>query len=115
MNQQQRLWLTPLHRAEWYHAIAQHVFRGLFSDPEAAQAYSAFEADRTSHLWMEAGIPDAVYERAVALAKEHCTSLGTRTLDALHVASALELGASDFWTFDRRQERLAKAVGLTVS
>jgi predicted nucleic acid-binding protein len=41
--------------------------------------------------------------------------LGTRTLDTLHVASALELGASEFWTFDQRQQKLAKAVGLATS
>jgi predicted nucleic acid-binding protein len=115
VNQRQRIWLTPLHRAEWHHAIAQHVFRGLSSEQEAAQVYSAFEADRKSRLWQEAGIPDAVYETAVALAKKHCPSLGTRTLDTLHIASALELGATKFWTFDQRQERLAKAAGLSTS
>jgi predicted nucleic acid-binding protein len=34
------------------------------------------------------------------------------TLDTLHVASALELGAERFWTFDERQAKLARAVGL---
>jgi len=37
------------------------------------------------------------------------------TLDTLHVASALELGAERFWTFDERQAKLARAVGLKVS
>jgi predicted nucleic acid-binding protein len=41
--------------------------------------------------------------------------VGTRTLDTLHVASALELRATEFWTFDDRQAKLAKAVGLKVS
>jgi hypothetical protein len=31
------------------------------------------------------------------------------------VASALELGAAQFWTFDDRQAKLAKAAGLKVS
>ena len=35
-----------------------------------------------------------------------------RTLDTLHVASALELKAEHFWTFDDRQAKLALAVGL---
>jgi predicted nucleic acid-binding protein len=34
------------------------------------------------------------------------------TLDTLHIACALELTAESFWTFDERQARLAKAVGL---
>jgi predicted nucleic acid-binding protein len=38
--------------------------------------------------------------------------LGNRTLDTLHVASALELKAERFWTFDDRQAKLARAAGL---
>lgn len=34
---------------------------------------------------------------------------------SLHVASALELGAERFWTFDERQERLAQAAGLDTT
>lgn len=38
-----------------------------------------------------------------------------RTLDSLHAASALELGAERFWTFDERQEGLAQAAGLDTT
>lgn len=40
--------------------------------------------------------------------------LGVRNLDILRVASALVLGAGEFWTFDTRQDALAKAAGLKV-
>jgi predicted nucleic acid-binding protein len=40
--------------------------------------------------------------------------LGTRTLDVLHVASALELGRRQFLTFDLRQQELAVATGLKL-
>jgi len=43
------------------------------------------------------------------------SALGTRTLDTLHVACALELKAERFWTFDQRQAKLAKAAGLKTS
>ena len=114
-SQERRLWLTPLHRVEWHHAIAQHVFQGLISDQQAAQFYAAFEADRKSSLWVESGIPEAAYDAAVELAKRFGQRLWARTLDTLHIASALELGAREFWTFDQRQMQLAKAAGLTVS
>ena len=110
----QHLWLTPLHRVEWTHAIAQHVFRGFMSDQEATQVYAAFEADRKSNLWVETGIPDAAYEKAVELAKRFVPQLGGRSLDTLHVACALQLGAAHFWTFDQRQTKLAKAAGLAI-
>jgi predicted nucleic acid-binding protein len=35
-------------------------------------------------------------------------------MDVIHVASALVLGAHDFYTFDRDQARLARAAGLRV-
>jgi predicted nucleic acid-binding protein len=37
---------------------------------------------------------------------------GYRAFDILHVATALELGAKEFLTFDARQTALAKAAGL---
>jgi predicted nucleic acid-binding protein len=40
--------------------------------------------------------------------------MGCRALDALHVASALTLGADDFYTFDCDQAKLAQAVALRV-
>lgn len=35
-------------------------------------------------------------------------------MDLLHVAGALEIGATAFVTFDRRQGELARAEGLRV-
>lgn len=100
---------------EWAHAIALHVFRGTLSSQEAARFYTAFEADRSSGLWSETEIPELAYETAVQLARKFGPRLGTRTLDTLHVACAVELGAKAFWTFDQRQEKLAKAAGLAIS
>ena len=40
--------------------------------------------------------------------------LGTRTLDVLHVVSALALQADAFYTFDTRQVKLAAADVLLV-
>ena len=107
--------MTPLHRVEWNHAIVQHAVRRVISPEEAAKVYSAFEANRKSNSWEEASIPDAAYETAVELARKHGPQMGMKTLDTLHVACALELGAREFWTFDERQAKLAKAAGLTVS
>ncbi len=107
-----RLWLTPLHRAEWTHAIAQHLFQRKISDREAQQVYRDFNADRTAGLWLEIALPELAFETCVQLALRQVARLGVRTLDTLHVASALELGAERFWTFDARQARLARAQGL---
>ncbi len=60
-------------------------------------------------------MPPAIFETAIDLARRHAARIGARTLDTLHVASALELKAKHFWTFDQRQAKLAKAAGLKVS
>jgi len=57
----------------------------------------------------------AAYETAVPLAGRFGPRFGMRALDTLHVACALQLGANEFWTFDERHRKLAKAVGLTIS
>lgn len=40
--------------------------------------------------------------------------LGCRTMDILHVACAVQLGAEDFLTFDERQRALALHAGLSA-
>jgi predicted nucleic acid-binding protein len=51
---------------------------------------------------------------AERLSASHSEKLGTRSLDVLHVAAAVVLGAKEFHTFDTRQAKLAKAAGLKV-
>jgi len=106
------LWLTPLHRAEFAHAIEQHVFRGAASRSEADRLIQKFQQHRSQGLWMEAAVPEHAFEVCAQLARQHAARLGTRTLDSLHVASALELRADEFWTFDERQKKLARSAGL---
>lgn len=114
ISQKPRLWFTPLHRAEWVHSIEQHVFRGQMSVSAAHRVYADFERDNSNGMWIETQLPDQVFERTTTLARAHVAHTGTRTLDTLHVAAALELNAERFWTFDDRQAKLAKAVGLRL-
>ena len=109
------LWLTPLQKAEWAHAIAQNVFRRALDLVAAQQVYGQLEQDRTLGLWIENGIPDKAFELCADLGRKYGPSLNVCTLDSLHVACALELKAERFWTFDERQAKLAKAVGLNVT
>lgn len=44
----------------------------------------------------------------------HTSETGCRTLDVLHVAAAMELGAARLISFDERQRSLAGRVGLPV-
>lgn len=57
--------------------------------------------------------PD-VHRLAETLSKRHTMAGGHRSLDVLHVATALHLGARDFLTFDTNQRKLATAEKLKV-
>jgi len=83
------LWMTPLHVAEWTHAIEQHVFRKAISRSEADRLLQRFREHRAQNLWREAALPDRAFEVCAQLAHRHAARLGIRTLDTLHVASAL--------------------------
>ena len=110
-----RLWLTPLHHAEFAHAIERQVFQKLLSRREARQVHAQFEKDCEDGVWVKVALPEQAFELCAQLARRHAARLGTRTLDALHVASALELKAERFWTFDERQAKLARAAGLKLN
>lgn len=115
LSQRPRIWFTPFHEVEISHAVAQQVFRGRIAPDRADQVYQALSQDCATGVWALAGFPEAAFSKGVALARSHVARLGARTLDSLHVACALELGAQHFWTFDERQAKLAKAAGLKVS
>ena len=110
-----RIWLTPFHEAELIHAVLQQVFRGGLSSDRADRAIRDFRLDRDAGLWENTDFPEAAFGGATELARMYVAKLGTRTLDSLHVAAALELKAEQFWTFDERQAKLAKAAGLKVT
>ncbi len=109
------MWFTPLHHAEWAHAIGQHVFRRNLSSAEAQQMHGQLESDKAAGLWLEVGIPEQAFDLCANLGRRYCPKLGVRTLDTLHVALALELKAGQFWTFDERQAMLAKTAGLKTT
>ena len=106
------VWFTPFHRAECAQAIALHVFHGKISSAGAQELNRHLKEDRAAGLWVEVEMPEGVFDVCADLARRYAPRLGVRTLDSLHIACALQLKAEQFWTFDERQAKLAKAVGL---
>ena len=56
----------------------------------------------------------AVHQLAEGLSAGYTEAHGHRFADILHVATALQLGAAKFLTFDAKQKQLAEAEGMTV-
>ncbi|MFZ0313857.1 MAG: type II toxin-antitoxin system VapC family toxin [Candidatus Korobacteraceae bacterium] len=112
--QHARVWLTPLHRAELANSVAQQLFMKKISAEQAQKILREFQGDREARFWMEVPLADTVFDRCMQLTQQYASRVALRTLDTLHVAIALELGAERFWTFDERQAKLARAAGLKV-
>jgi predicted nucleic acid-binding protein len=106
--------LTAFGELELTNAIALRLFRKelLPSKRKAAQALLA--KDLVDGVLSMKPLPARIFERAQQIARNRTPQLGTRTLDVLHVASALLLEAKAFYTFDRNQGKLAVAEGLLV-
>ena len=108
------MWFSPLHRAEWAHAISRHVLVHKMSATEPQGFHTQHESDLATGFWLDVEMPEKAFELCTDLAVRYGPRLGVRTLDSRHVASALELKAEQFWTFDERQAKLAKAEGLKI-
>ena len=76
-------------------------------------AIASFEEDMTEGRYVQVDVLwRATFRRGGELSRSHTPALGCRSLDVLHVATALELGFRNFITFDTRQQQLASAAGL---
>jgi len=108
--------LTHLHRVELVTAWHLKVFRRELELATVGRALEDLQTDVEAGMWEAPGYDLVdVHSRAEILARQHAATLGTRTLDILHVAAAVLTGAREFVTGDRRQASLAEAVGLEVT
>ena len=108
------LLLTSFGELELMNALHLRWYRRELTRSRAKQALALFQHDIVSGVYFLKPLAATVFERALRLSRKQTFRLGTRTLDVLHVASALEFRAKTFYTFDRRQGGLAHACGLTV-
>lgn len=107
--------LTPLHLLEMRSAIRQKQGRNEVTKTEYQTLMSDFDQDLASGFYVRFSPHwDNVFARAETLSDLHTISTLCRTLDTLHVALALELGTTEFCTFDQRQAAMARLSGLKV-
>ena len=105
--------ITHHGRAEIVNGICLAAFRGDLTAEDMNDALASFKEDFGEGRYFPADLLwRAALQRSAELSRQHTPSLGCRSLDVLHVASALELGLRHFLTFDLRQRRLARAAGL---
>ena len=109
------LQVTHHGRTEVINAICRSAFLGHLDNDGLAEALADFTADFASGRLDQADLLwRAALNRAAELSRSHTPKLGTRSLDVLHVACALELKLRHFLTFDQGQQKLAVAMGLKL-
>ncbi len=108
------LFLTPLLETEIANAFQLRIFRKHSSEGKIHSSAEVFGRDVRAGVFDLRSFTTEMFRQAAEIAKQRTAELGTRTLDLLHVASALVLEADVFCTFDRSQEKLAAAEGLRV-
>lgn len=89
--------------------------RGLITEAIQEAALAALDDDFAQGRYVQADLLRcATLERAAQLSREHTSSIGCRSLDVLHVASAIELELKNFATIDLRHQQLVRAAGLEL-
>ena len=106
--------LTPLGEAEFINALELRIFRKEWSREEARSVRERFSQHQAAGVFRVEPLTVDVWEKALVLSRRHSAKFGTRTLDVLHIATALVVRPDVFYTFDERQRKLARAEHLRV-
>jgi predicted nucleic acid-binding protein len=112
----QSLPFNPWHRLEVRNAIRLAVFHGLIEAAQAKQQLKQIDADINDAALLKHTAIDwtDVLREAEKLGATHNQTIGCRSADLFHVATARQTGCDTFLTFDKKQAAMATRVGMTV-
>lgn len=106
--------LTSLGEAEFTNAVELRIFRKEWSRQEASAVREVFSQHQAAGVFRTEPLTSEVWEKALVLSRRHSAKVGARTLDLLHVATALIVRPDAFFTFDERQRKLARLEHLSI-
>jgi hypothetical protein len=107
--------LTPLAMLELRNAFNRAVHRQRITAAQRDALWQDVEADIANGFLVPTPVAsEELHEKARQLSDRHTPTLGTRSLDLLHLAAALVLEAEVFFSFDDRQRKAAASEGLKV-
>lgn len=107
--------VSTLGELEVVNAMGLRAFRKEITPAQMQVSLNAFEHDAQSGIFQLRTLSETIFERALKLSRQTTGKLGTRTADVLHVAAALELGATHLYSFDQRQRNLARVAKLKLN
>jgi predicted nucleic acid-binding protein len=115
------LQLTPLLACEFRQSLRFQAWRNSINPregvpPQVVQtALNRLEADiKNGAAVFPACNISEVLRKAEEISTRHTITGGHRSFDVLHVAAAVQLGATEFLSFDANQRKLATAEKLAV-
>lgn len=105
--------LTGLIELEFNNALKLKQFRNELTSDEFDKIISLMHEHEKNGVYYRPTMdwPD-VFTIAINLSKNHTQDCGSRSLDILHVASAITIQTETFLTLDTRQTQLADKAGL---
>lgn len=106
---------TPLHRLEMMNGIRRCATSRKVTRSQAVRAMLILRGHLKGGRYALPAVDwQVVFLRAHRLSQRHARQRLVRSLDLLHAAAALELGATNFLTFDELQRQTAAAESLNV-
>jgi len=106
---------TRLIELEMETALNALAFRGAITLAELKAAKTLMAGMTTQGKFVRTGLSlDDIAVESLRLSPRLAIKTGCRTLDLMHVASALLLGCRDFVSTDQRQLKAAKLAGLKI-
>ncbi|MGH9398592.1 MAG: type II toxin-antitoxin system VapC family toxin [Terriglobia bacterium] len=106
--------LTPLGEAEFMNAVELRVFHKQWMRRQAHAVREDFLQDYGAGVFQIEPLGPEVWQAALIFSRRHTATLGVRTLDLLHVAAVSVLKPDAFYSFDKRQRKVAKAERLPL-
>ena len=105
--------ITPLHLLEFRNALNVAIKRKELTHAQRNNIWKTFEKDTAQGGFFRAALsPEALNRSAADLSDRYTPTVGTRSLDLLHLAQAKLLGAKTLLTFDIRQGQAGTMAGF---
>ncbi len=107
--------LTHFHHLEFINALKLKIFRNEASEEEVNHILSNFDQHQSKGIYYRPGLNwSEIFQTSIKLSENFTSKVGSRSLDILHVATALSLKANSFFSFDDRQLELASQSELKI-
>jgi len=114
-EKRQPLPLTPLGSLELRNALNRAVHRQRITAAERDAIWGDVDTDITGGVLVPTPLASAhLHAKARDLSDRYTPTIGTRSLDLLHVAAAMLLETEAFFSFDERQRQVAASEGMGV-